>query len=287
VANPSQGYDPTVIDPVTGFPDGYGPLSQDVLRSSFLAAYTNTSPGKVSLRDFPLIPMPNWQLSYDGLAKMKPFKRWFKSITINHGYRSLYTIGAFTSNLTYVPEDDGFSYVRNINGDFIPQNEITNVAINEQFTPLIGLDLGWNNNLTSRIEIKNSRSLAMSFANNQLTEIYGNEYIVGAGYRFEDLPLIFQTEDGGKKAIKSDLRLTVDFSLRDNTTVLRKLVEDSNDIIAGQLISTIKTAADYRINEKVTIRLFFDRTLNNPKVSRTFRTTNTSFGFSVRFELVN
>lgn len=287
VANPSQGYDPSVIDPVTGFPDGYGPLSQDVLRASFLAAYTNTSPNKVSLRDFPLVPMPNWQLSYDGLAKMKPFKRWFKSITLNHGYRSLYTIGAFTSNLTYAPDDDGFSYVRNINGDFVPQNEITNVAINEQFTPLIGLDLGWNNNLTNRIEIKNSRSLAMSFANNQLTEIYGNEYIVGAGYRFEDLPLIFKAEDGGKKAIKSDLRLTVDFSLRDNTTILRKLVEDSNDIIAGQLISTIKTAADYRINEKVTIRLFFDRTLNNPKVSRTFRTTNTSFGFSVRFELVN
>ncbi len=286
VANPSQGYDPAVIDPVTGFPDGYGPLSQDVLRASFLAAYTNTSPKKVSLRDFPLVPMPNWQLAYDGLAKMKPFKRWFKSITINHGYRSVYTIGAFTTNLTYLPDNDGFSYVRNINGDFVPRNEITNVAINEQFTPLLGLDLGWQNNLTTRLEVKNSRSLAMSFANNQLTEVYGNEYVMGAGYRFEEVPLIFQAEDGGKKAIKSDLRLTVDFSLRDNTTVLRKLVEDSNDIIAGQLISTIKTAADYRINEQVTIRLFFDRTLNSPKVSRTFRTTNTSFGFSVRFELV-
>jgi cell surface protein SprA len=287
VPNPSQGYDPSVNDPETGFPDGYGPLSPDVLRASFLAAYTNTSAKRVSLRDFPLIPMPNWQLSYDGLAKLKPFKRWFKAVTLTHGYRSLYTIGAFTSNLAYQPEDDGFSYVRNINGDFIPKNEITNVAINEQFTPLLGLDIGWQNNLTTRLEFKNSRSLAMSFANNQLTEIYSKEYIIGAGYRFEELPLIFQAEDGGKKAIKSDLRITVDFSLRDNTTILRKLVEDSNDIIAGQLISTIKTAADYRINEKVTIRLFFDRTLNNPKVSRTYRTTNSSFGFSVRFELVN
>jgi len=286
VPNPSQGYDPSVVDSLTGFPDGYSPLSQDVLKASFLAAYTNTSPNKVSLRDFPLVPMPNWQLTYDGLAKMKPFKHWFKSITINHGYRSVYTIGAFITNLSYQPEDDGFSYVRNINNDFIPQNEITNVAINEMFTPLVGLDMGWQNNLTTRLELKNSRSLAMSFANNQLTEIYTSEYIIGAGYRFEDLPLIFQAEDGGKKAMKSDLRLTLDFSLRDNTTVLRKLVEDSNDVIAGQLISTIKTSADYRINEQVTIRLFFDRTLNNPKVSRTFRTTNSNFGFSVRFELV-
>jgi len=103
----------------------------------------------------------------------------------------------------------GLATFRNINNDFVPQNEITNVAINEQFTPLIGIDLGWNNNLTNRIEFKNSRSLAMSFANNQLTEIYGTEFIIGAGYRFEDLPLIFQAEDGGRKSIKS--RFTFNF----------------------------------------------------------------------------
>ena len=41
-----------------------------------------------------------------------------------------------------------------------------------------------------------------------------------------------------------------------------------------------------RISDQVTIRLFFDRVVNSPKVSRSYRTTNTSFGFSVRFELV-
>lgn len=286
VANPGQGYDPMAPPDSLGFPVGYGPLSQDVLRASFLAAYTNTSPQKVTLRDFPVIPMPNWQITYDGLAKIRPFKNLFKTFTLSHGYRSAYTIGAFTTNLNYLPEDDGFSYVRNINGDFVPKREITNVSINEQFSPLLGLDMGWQNNLTTRLEFKTSRSLAMSFANNQLTEIYGNEYIIGAGYRFENLPLVFQSEDGGKSAVKSDLRITVDLSIRENTTILRKLVEDYSEIIAGQLVNTIKTSADYRINEQVTVRLFFDRTLNAPKVSRTYRTTNTSFGFSVRFELV-
>lgn len=286
VPNPAEGYDPNELDPVTGFPIGYGPLSQDVLRPSFLAAYTDISPNSVTLADFPKIPMPNWQITYDGLAKLKPFKKLFRSFTLTHGYRSNYSIGSFTTNLDYLLQDDGFSYVRNINGDFIPQREITNVALNEQFSPLIGLDIGWQNNLTTRLEYKKSRSLAMSFANNQLTEIYATEYIIGAGYRFENVPLIFKSASGGKRAIKSNLRLTFDLSVRDNTTILRKLVEDSNEIIAGQLISSIKTSADYRINEQVTIRLFFDRTLNAPKVSRTFRTTNTNFGFSVRFELV-
>ncbi len=286
VANPSQGYDPTVIDPLTGFPEGYGPLSQDVLRVSFLSAYTNTSPEKVSLRDFPIIPMPNWQLTYDGLAKIKPFKNYFKTFTLTHGYRSLYTIGSYATNLTYTEDDDGFSYVRNINNDFVPQREITNVSINEQFSPLIGMDIGWQNNLTTRIEVKTTRSLAMSFANTQLTEIFGSEYIIGAGYRFENVPLFFESESGDKKALKSDLRITVDLSLRNNTTVLRKIVEETNETIAGQFVNTIKTSADYRINEQVTIRVFFDRVVNAPKVSKTFRTTNSSFGFSVRFELV-
>ncbi|HPV56708.1 MAG TPA: hypothetical protein PKW61_06235, partial [Tenuifilaceae bacterium] len=150
----------------------------------------------------------------------------------------------------------------------------------------LGVDVGWQNNLTTRLEVKTSRSLAMSFSNNQLTEIYGNEYIIGAGYRFENLPLIFESESGDKKALKSDLRITLDFSVRENTTVLRQIVEDTNETIAGQIVSTIKSTADYRISDQVTIRLFFDRVVKSPKVSRSYRTTNTSFGFSVRFELV-
>jgi cell surface protein SprA len=142
VANPGEGYDPTAIDPITGYPDGYSALSQDVLRASFLAAYTNTPAGRVTLNDFPMIPMPNWQITYDGLSKIKPFKNFFKTFTLTHGYRSVYTIGSYATNITYDELDDGFSYVRNVNNDFIPKREITNVSINEQFSPLLGVDVG-------------------------------------------------------------------------------------------------------------------------------------------------
>ncbi|MGE0077686.1 MAG: cell surface protein SprA [Bacteroidales bacterium] len=273
-------------DSDASFPIGFGPLSQDVLRTSFLAAYTNTSASKVTLSDFPLIPMPNWQISYDGLAKLKPFKRYFKTLTLSHGYRSLYTIGAYATNLSYEEGSDGFSYTRNLVGDFYPKREITNASINEQFSPLLGVDIGWQNNLTTRLEVKTTRTLAMSFSNTQLTETFGSEYIIGAGYRFENLPLFFESESGDKKALKSDLKLTVDFSIRDNTTVIRQIVEETNETTAGQRINTIKTSADYRISDQVTIRLYFDRVVNAPKVSKTYKTANTSFGFSVRFELV-
>lgn len=287
IPNPNlpDPYDPTALD-ANDFPDGYGPLSQEVLTQAFLAAYTGTSASKANLNSFPAIPMPNWQITYDGLAKMKFFKRYFRSIALRHGYRSVYTVGSYTSNLNYQLSDDGYSYVTNLDGNFIAQNEITNVSISEQFNPLFAIDLGWLNSLTNKIEIRNTRSLAMSFANNQLTEMINWEFIVGSGYRFENLPLKFGRASGEQRTLKSDLRINADVSLRNNITVLRRLVEETNDATAGQNIFTIKTSAEYVVSEQVTVRLFFDRVVNKPVVPSSYRNANTNFGFSLRFTMV-
>lgn len=269
------------------FPTGYSELSQDVLIPSFLAAYTNYTPKNVPLDNFPKIPMPNWQITYDGLAKLKPFKDFLRTFTLTHGYRSVYTIGAFTTNLDYDEKQDGLSYVTNTINDFIPKREITNISILEQFSPLIGVDMNWINSLTSRFEVKTGRSLAMSFSNNQLTEIDSKEYVVGVGYRFENLPLIFGSETGKQRTLKSDLRLRVDFSLRRNNTVLYKMVEGVNTTIAGQVATSIKTSADYVISNQVTLRAFFDWSKNTPLVtSSSYPMVNTSFGFSLRFTMI-
>lgn len=288
VTNYGAGYVHVPSDSIAAgvFPVGYSELSQDVIRAAFLSAYTGTSPNSVSLDEFPKIPMPNWQITYDGLAKLRPLKKYFRSISLTHGYRSLYTIGSYTSNINFQTQNDGFCYVTDLNGDFVPKNNIANATITEQFSPLVGIDMSMQNSFTSSLEMNSTRSLAMSFSNNQLTEVTSKEYIIGFGYRFEDLPLIFEAEDGGKKRIKSDLRLTVDFSIRDNRTVLRKMVEESNDITAGQLINTIKFSADYKVNEQVSVTMYFNRVMNSPHVSTTYLTTNTSFGFSVKFELI-
>jgi cell surface protein SprA len=285
VPNAEYGYDPTAIDPKTYFPDGYGPYSQQVLTQAFFAAYTGKSPDEVSLSPFPSIPMPNWQVTYDGLAKLKFFKKYLRTFTITHSYRSTYSIGSYTTNLDYLEVGDGFSYVRNIQRDFIPQNEVLSISINEQLSPLISFDMGWINSLTNRVEVRNTRTLTMSFSNNQLSEVTNWEYIVGAGYRFENLPIQFISTIGDQKTLKSDLRLRVDFSLRNSKTILRKLAEETNNATQGQRAISVKTSADYVVSEQVTIRLFFDRMINTPFVSTSFPTANTSFGFSVRFTL--
>ncbi|MDO9040685.1 MAG: cell surface protein SprA, partial [Bacteroidota bacterium] len=139
--NGAQGYDPTTPDPVTGFPVGYGPTSPQVMVPAFIAAYTGQAPEKVALSPFPSVKYmrPNWRVTYEGMVQQSEFlKRYLKTLSFNHAYRSSYNVGSFISNLDYDDKlhGDGFSYVRNTLGDFIGPNDINSVSISEQFSPL-------------------------------------------------------------------------------------------------------------------------------------------------------
>lgn len=289
VASPEHGYNPNAYEIIEGrkFYDGYGPTSQQVLIPAFLAAYTNRDPDRITIDPFPslLHIMPNWRLTYEGLSNIEFLKSFIRSITINHQYRSSYDVAGYSSNLEYEPDEDGFSYVRDMTGgNFLPPNEISAVSINEQFSPLINFEMNWVNSLTSRIEYRKSRSLALSFANNQLTDVMNNELIIGAGYRFDEVQFIIRT-GGGEKHFKSDLNVRLDLSVRDSKTVLRKLVEEQDQITAGQQRIALQLSADYVLSDRFNLRLFFDKDISNPYVYRTFPTSNTNFGFSVRFTL--
>jgi cell surface protein SprA len=135
--------------------------------------------------------------------------------------------------------------------------------------------------LISKVEIKKTRNLSLSFANNQLTEVMSDEYIFGTGYRIKDVKLIINK----KKEITSDLNLRGDFSIRNNLTIIRQLEGNVNQPTTGQKIVTLKLSADYQLGSNFNIRFFVDRIVNAPKVSISFRTSNTNVGFSVRFSL--
>jgi cell surface protein SprA len=273
----------------SAFWDGYGESAQSVLIPAFLAAYGKKDPNRVNLN--PILDirdmLPNWRLTFDGLSKIPFIDKYFRSININHSYRSAYTIGSFISNPFYINTEAGYvdTASRDFNGNFLNEADIASVAISEQFSPLIALDMNWENSLTTRVEVKKSRSLALSLANSQLTEISSSEYVIGAGYRFSGLPLIFNLPGGGQTSMESDLNVRGDFSIRDNRTIIRKVVEDVDQITAGQRILKISLNFDYVLSDRFNIRLFFDRVVNKPFVSLSYPTANTNVGFSIRFTL--
>ena len=113
-----------------------------------------------------------------------------------------------------------------------------------------------------------------------------DEYVVGAGYTIKAVPLTLTTQTG-KKTVKSDVKCRADFSIRDDRTLLRNIAEEYTISNAGKKVITLKLSADYNLSDKFTLRIFFDRIVNTPFISNSFRTANTNIGFSVKFALVN
>ncbi len=266
------------IDPETGYADGYGPTQQDVVVASFLAAYTGKSAENVKLDPLSLIPAPNWDVTYDGLTKLPLFDKWFRTFTVKNSYRSTFNVGNYQTNLLYV-EGAG---VRDLSENFLPRKQIAVVTIQEVMRPLLGFDGTLKNSLLAKFEYNRDRNLSLSLTNNQVTEVRGKEFVIGTGYRLKDVKFPFSI---GGTTPKSDLNLRVDLSLRENVTVIRKVQEEQNQPTAGQNIISIKTSADYVINERLNVRAFYERVINTPVISTSFPSANTNAGISLRFTL--
>jgi len=287
-----QLYDPD-IDPSTGDPiegeykSGYGLTSREVLIPAFFAAYTKGDPERVSLEPFPSVRfmMPNWRINFDGLSRFPLIQRYFRSVNLTHQYRSTYTIGSYTTNLAYDEGLEGVSRIRDMQNNYISPFDINVVTINEQFSPLINVDMNWRNSLTTRIEFKKSRTITLNLTSNQIADIRNDEMIIGVGYRFSDVQIIVRT-GGVQRPLRSDLTVRLDISMRDNKTMARKLIEEVNQPVAGQKMMRFGATADYVLSDRFNLQIFADHSRNNPFVANTFPTSNTNAGFSLRFTLV-
>ena len=142
----------------------------------------------------------------------------------------------------------------------------------------------WKNSLITRIEVKKNRVLNLSLVNNQLTEIAGSEYVIGTGYRIKDVEFNFKSGGKGTK-ISSDLDLKLDLNIRNNKTVIRKIVENEEQITMGQKIISVKFASDYVVNSRLNLKLFYEKVITNPFISTSYPGAITNAGFSLRFTL--
>jgi cell surface protein SprA len=145
--------------------------------------------------------------------------------------------------------------------------------------------MNWKNSLTTRFEWKKSRIVTLNMTSNQVADARIDELVFGAGYRFDNVKIILKT-GGVQHSLKSDLNLRFDLSIRDDKTIARKLVEDVDQPVIGQKVFTLGVTADYVLSDKFNLQIFCDRTMNNPFVATTFPTSNTNFGFSLKFTLV-
>ena len=263
---------------------GFGANSQQVMLPAFVAAYSGKDASSVKTSAFRNIPLPNWTLTYKGLMRMKWFKKSFQSFTVSHGYRSSYSINNYTNNLLY---NDATALVdKDLSGNFYNQQLFSNINVIEEFSPLVKIDLKMKNSLSMKAEIRKDRALNLNFNNNTLTEIRGKEYVVGLGYRIKDLKIRYRF-DGKKQTLKGDLNLKADISLRDNTTLIRDVDEDNEQITGGQRLFSLRFLADYALNRNLTASFYFDQNSSRYAISTSFPRSSFSTGILVRYNIGN
>ena len=268
----------------SGYYDGYGGTQQEVVIGAFLTSYTNRSIKAKNINPVDNVPLPNWSVNYNGLKNYKFMKKHLRNFVIRHAYSSTVTVSGMQTNLNAEFDINNNPVARDLNNQFIANMQVQNVVVSERFSPLIGFDATWvvkDEGLITKFEYKKDKNSTLSLNNNQVTEVLGEEWVIGIGYKFKKVKLPFK-----KWNIEpSPVNLRFDMSLRDNLTVIRKIVENTDQATAGQKVISIKASADYNLSRYVVIMIYYDQTLNTPKIATSYPTGNLNAGLRLRFNL--
>lgn len=284
--------------------------SADVMVPAFLSAYT--SMGGNSLSIFPALSrlLPNWTLRYSGLGQLPWFRDVFKSVNINHSYKSIYAVGSYSSYSSYMEYMNGLGFINDATtGNPMPSSmfNVSTVSINEAFSPLIGIDVTMNNNLTCKVEYRKTRVLNLSMTSIQVNEATSNDFVVGVGYKINNFKLfggrrrrrVRSSNRGDDKSnastttttrtssgFNTDLNLRLDLSYRKQASICRDIATMTSSASSGNTAFKLSFSADYTLSRLLTMSFYYDRQTNTPLLSSSsYPTTTQDFGLSLKFSL--
>ncbi|MCR5198911.1 MAG: cell surface protein SprA [Prevotella sp.] len=286
------------------------PYSADVLIPAFLSTYTMGA-GQ-SLDIFPALSrlLPNWTVKYSGLSKIPWLASHFKSVNLNHAYKSIYSVGSYASYSSWLEYMGDLGYVQAADGSYSPSSmyNVSTVSINESFAPLLGVDVTLQNNMTVKLEYKSSRVLNLSMTSVQLNESRSKDWVIGLGYKISNLNLFgtgsHRRVKGSKKGanaddnkqqtssrssrggVNHDLNTRLDISFRKQAAITRDIATGVSSASSGNNALKISLQADYTLSRFLTLTAYYDRQTNTPLLSSSsYPTTTQDFGISVKFSL--
>ena len=292
------------------------PYSADVLVPAFLSAYT-VGAGK-SLSIFPAITrmLPNWTIKYSGLSKLTWVRDHLKSLNLNHAYKSVYSVGSYASYSSWQEYMDGLGFITDQStGGLQPSSmyNVSTVSINEAFSPLLGVDATFQNNLTAKIEYRTTRVLSLSMTSVQINEALSRDWVIGLGYKIKDFQIFnssvnrkvkqAQNKKGkandasktgknsnsgnsSKSGVNHDLNLRLDISFRNQASITRDIASGVSSASSGNSALKISFMADYTLSRLLTLTAYYDQQTNTPLLSSSsYPTTTRDFGLSMKFSL--
>ena len=300
------GNDGVVFNPENGTVDKY---SGDVMIPAFINAYTSMPGDKLEL--FPTLTrlLPNWTIRYSGLSKLPWFRDHFQSVNINHSYKSIFAIGAYQSYSTWQEYMNGLGFVQDVTtGNPIPSSmyNISQVSINEAFSPLLGVDMTFRNNLTAKLEYRQTRIVNLSMTSVQINEAVSKDWVLGMGYKVNNLNLFGprarrtgsrnrnsqnnkqnrNSNNRNNGGLNHDLNLRLDLSYRKQAAITRDIATLTSAASSGNSALKISFTADYTLSRLITMSFYYDLQTNTPLLSASsYPTTTHDFGFNFKLSL--
>ena len=289
------------------YTEGLGKKNQNVILPAFIATYTGLDPLKTRTDIFKTLPRPNWQLNYTGLHKLPFLKNVLSAGSIRHSYQSKMTINQFNTDIFYSP--DSVYRKKAITRDYYSRIEIPSVVISEAFRPLIGIDIKTTGDLSLNVDYSVERGLSFTMIDYQLIEQNSKELTMGFGWRIKNVVMPFRkktttrtkapttpdatapaaTGSRGRKknAAKkgNDLNLKFDLSYRNDFTDQHVLDQLQKVTTRGAETLRFDNTAEYEVNDRVTLRAFFNYSRTIPAVSESYPITTARGGITIRLAL--
>jgi cell surface protein SprA len=244
--------------------------------------------------------LPNWTLSYGGLAKLPGIKKHFKSLNIDHGYKSIFSIGSYNSYSTYMDYMGGLGFVIDASTNAtLPSSmyNVNTVSIDEAFSPLLGVTATLQNDLTFSLRYNRTRVLTLSMTSLKMTEAVSKDIVVGMGYKINDLKIfkspnqkataaknknkkkkksnvkgINKDEDNEAKednttqqtGMNNALNLRLDFSFRDQSAINRDILTETSQATSGNKAIKLSFTAEYTLSKLLTMSAYYDYQTTKP-----------------------
>ena len=296
---------------------GVNRYSADVLVPAFLSSYTGM--GGKSLDIFPSLShlLPNWSVTYSGLSKLTWFRNTFKSVNIDHSYKSVYAVGSYSTYSTYMEFMDGLGFITDATtGNPIPNSmyNVSTVSINENFKPL-GVSVTFNSGMTAGADYTMTRVLTLSMTSMQVNEALSKKWNLKWGYKINnfslfgpsgnshrrvktnknnangdgqaDKPNTQQNTAGQKKnGVNHDLNLNFTLTYDQQAAIIRDIASQTSTASNGNKGLTLSFMADYTLSKLLTMTFYYQHKGTTPLLSSSsYPMTTRDFGFSMKFSL--
>jgi len=274
-------------------------LNKESLQEDFRKSFLSGSTGAVGDRNFAPFPLPNWRINWTGIEKLLPvIGESMQRASITHGYSGSYRIGWNFQNLA------GQITERQL-GNFTILDERTEfepnaINIEQRFSPLVQLNITWDNNIRTQIGYESSRLTTLSLANSQVTERKSN----GLKFQFAYTIRNFNMPLFGRSTSNLDISVTgnliedqeqrflldadLDRALSENFDTIPRnpdLFEFSPRPPTGQTRFNGSVSLGYRFSSTVQSNFEYSFSKVNPKSSRTFERTTHDVRFNIRINI--